>query len=248
MIAAKRDERGIILVLQEAVLFDSGKADLKDQAHPLLHKIAVLLKSVSNPIRVEGHTDSRPISTYRFPSNWELSAARASTVIGYFTSKEKLDSSRFSCHRLCRYKTGQGQPHREPYEGKQARRNCHRKKINEKKARSCIKARPFLYAGIFRIKWRAWQSESDKELWQRFGRFSVISDFLGIGGYKSAGSDQLAGSRTDACFPHFFSHFSGILSSGFIPFISSQILAHALGTTRQMSYPPPPTAIHLPLQ
>ncbi|WP_321824001.1 flagellar motor protein MotS [Bacillus licheniformis] len=95
LIAAKRDERGVILVLQEAVLFDSGKADLKDQAHPLLHKIAVLLKSVFNPIRVEGHTDSRPISTYRFPSNWELSAARASTVIGYFTSKEKLDSSRF---------------------------------------------------------------------------------------------------------------------------------------------------------
>ena len=58
LIAAKRDERGVILVLQEAVLFDSGKADLKDQAHPLLHKIAVLLKSVSNPIRVEGHTDS----------------------------------------------------------------------------------------------------------------------------------------------------------------------------------------------
>ncbi|MEC1263046.1 flagellar motor protein MotS [Bacillus swezeyi] len=95
LITAKRDERGVILVLQEAVLFDSGKADIKDQAYPLLHKIAVLLKTVSNPINVEGHTDNRPISTYRFPSNWELSAARASTVIGYFTEKEKLDSSRF---------------------------------------------------------------------------------------------------------------------------------------------------------
>ncbi|MEC1537109.1 flagellar motor protein MotS [Bacillus sonorensis] len=95
LITAKRDERGVVLVMQEAVLFDSGKADIKDQAYPLLHKIAVLLKTVSNPIRVEGHTDSRPISTYRFPSNWELSAARASTVIGYFTAIEKLDSSRF---------------------------------------------------------------------------------------------------------------------------------------------------------
>ncbi|KAA6448573.1 flagellar motor protein MotS [Bacillus swezeyi] len=95
LITAKRDERGVILVLQEAVLFDSGKADIKDQAYPLLHKIAVLLKTVANPINVEGHTDNRPISTYRFPSNWELSAARASTVIGYFTEKEKLDSSRF---------------------------------------------------------------------------------------------------------------------------------------------------------
>ncbi|MFN2747616.1 MULTISPECIES: flagellar motor protein MotS [Bacillus] len=95
-ITAKRDDRGVILVLQEAVLFDSGKADIKDKAYPVLDKIAILLKTVSNPISVEGHTDSRPISTYRFPSNWELSAARASTVIGYFTEKEKLDSSRFT--------------------------------------------------------------------------------------------------------------------------------------------------------
>ncbi|MBU8789140.1 MULTISPECIES: flagellar motor protein MotS [Bacillus] len=95
LITAKRDERGVVLVLQEAVLFDSGKAEIKNQAYPLLHKMAVLFKSLPNQIDVEGHTDSRPISTYRFPSNWELSAARASTVIGYFTSKEKLDSSRF---------------------------------------------------------------------------------------------------------------------------------------------------------
>ncbi|MEC3605548.1 flagellar motor protein MotS [Bacillus glycinifermentans] len=95
LITAKRDERGVILVLQEAVLFDSGKADIKDQAYPLLHKMAVLFKTLPNRIDVEGHTDNRPISTYRFPSNWELSAARASTVIGYFTTKGKLDSSRF---------------------------------------------------------------------------------------------------------------------------------------------------------
>ncbi|MDA7027262.1 flagellar motor protein MotS [Bacillus sp. CLL-7-23] len=95
LIIAKRDERGVILVLQEAVLFDSGKADIKRQAYPLLHKISVLLKTVPNPINVEGHTDSRPISTYRFPSNWELSSARASTVIQYFTAKEKMNSSRF---------------------------------------------------------------------------------------------------------------------------------------------------------
>ncbi|MGV6970894.1 flagellar motor protein MotS [Bacillus halotolerans] len=92
---AKRDERGVVLVLQEAVLFDSGEAKVLENAETLLHQIAVLLQTIPNDIQVEGHTDSRNISTYRYPSNWELSAARASGVIQYFTSKEKLPSKRF---------------------------------------------------------------------------------------------------------------------------------------------------------
>lgn len=92
---AKRDERGVVLVLQEAVLFDSGEAKVLKNAETLLHQIAVLLQTIPNDIQVEGHTDSRNISTYRYPSNWELSAARASGVIQYFTSKEKLPSKRF---------------------------------------------------------------------------------------------------------------------------------------------------------
>ncbi|KAF1681577.1 flagellar motor protein MotS [Bacillus mexicanus] len=91
---AKRDERGVVLVLQEAVLFDSGEAKVLKNAESLLHQIAVLLQALPNDIQVEGHTDSRNISTYRYPSNWELSAARASGVIQYFTSKEKLPSKR----------------------------------------------------------------------------------------------------------------------------------------------------------
>lgn len=92
---AKRDERGVVLVLQEAVLFDTGEAKVLKNAETLLHQIAVLLHTIPNDIQVEGHTDSRNISTYRYPSNWELSAARASGVIQYFTSKEKLPSKRF---------------------------------------------------------------------------------------------------------------------------------------------------------
>lgn len=92
---AKRDERGVVLVLQEAVLFDTGEAKVLKNAETLLHQIAVLLQTIPNDIQVEGHTDSRNISTYRYPSNWELSAARASGVIQYFTSKEKLPSKRF---------------------------------------------------------------------------------------------------------------------------------------------------------
>ncbi|MDO3661185.1 flagellar motor protein MotS [Bacillus sp. C28GYM-DRY-1] len=92
---AKRDERGVVLVLQEAALFDSGEAKVLKNAETLLHQIAVFLQAIPNDIQVEGHTDSRNISTYRYPSNWELSAARASGVIQYFTSKEKLPSKRF---------------------------------------------------------------------------------------------------------------------------------------------------------
>ncbi|MCY7748681.1 flagellar motor protein MotB [Bacillus inaquosorum] len=92
---AKRDERGVVLVLQEAVLFDTGEAKVLKNAETLLHQIAVLLQTIPNDIQVEGHTDSRNISTYRYPSNWELSAARASGVIQYFTSKENLPSKRF---------------------------------------------------------------------------------------------------------------------------------------------------------
>jgi len=92
---AKRYERGVVLVLQEAVLFDTGEAKVLKNAETLLHQIAVLLQTIPNDIQVEGHTDSRNISTYRYPSNWELSAARASGVIQYFTSKEKLPSKRF---------------------------------------------------------------------------------------------------------------------------------------------------------
>ncbi|MCY7917049.1 flagellar motor protein MotS [Bacillus vallismortis] len=92
---AKRDERGVVLVLQESVLFESGEAKVLKNAEALLHHIATFLKTIPNDIQVEGHTDSRNISTYRYPSNWELSAARASGVIQYFTSKETLPSTRF---------------------------------------------------------------------------------------------------------------------------------------------------------
>ena len=49
-----------------------------------------------NDIKVEGHSDSRPINTYRYPSNWELSGARASSVVRYFIEEFNLDESRFS--------------------------------------------------------------------------------------------------------------------------------------------------------
>ncbi|MDM5228834.1 flagellar motor protein MotS [Cytobacillus sp. NJ13] len=95
VIVANRTERGVVLVLQEQVLFESGDASLIDSSYSFLDKVGTLLANMPNLVKVEGHTDDRPITTYRYPSNWELSAARASTVIRYLTEKHNLDSHRF---------------------------------------------------------------------------------------------------------------------------------------------------------
>lgn len=95
VITAVRTDRGVVLTLQEKVLFETGKADIIDAGKPFLNKVSKLLVNIPNHVRVEGHTDSRPISTYRYPSNWELSGARASSVIRYIIGAEGLDPTRF---------------------------------------------------------------------------------------------------------------------------------------------------------
>jgi chemotaxis protein MotB len=78
--------RGLVVrMLTDKVLYESGSATLKSSAAPLLDRIAALLRTeFDHPIVVEGHTDDRPISSAAFPTNWELSAARATTVVRYF--------------------------------------------------------------------------------------------------------------------------------------------------------------------
>ncbi|MFC4403631.1 flagellar motor protein MotS [Gracilibacillus xinjiangensis] len=95
VISATRTDEGVVLVLQENVLFDSGEAEVLDPAKPFLDKVSTLLSNISNQVRVEGHTDNRPISNYRYPSNWELSGARASSVIRYILETNVFDQSRF---------------------------------------------------------------------------------------------------------------------------------------------------------
>jgi len=68
------------LVIKDDVLFDAGSDNLKPAGQSVLAGIAELLKQNDHPVSVEGHTDNIPIHTARFPSNWELSAARATNV------------------------------------------------------------------------------------------------------------------------------------------------------------------------
>lgn len=89
-------DRGVALDIKEKILFDTGKADLKPEAKVLLDRLAQLFAKLPYQISVEGHTDSRPIHTVEFPSNWELSAARAARVVRYFTEVHRLDPGRFA--------------------------------------------------------------------------------------------------------------------------------------------------------
>lgn len=87
-VEVKVDGRGLVLrVLPDKVLFQSGEAVLRPAAATLLNPLARLLSKQPNSIRIEGHTDNVPIHTLQFPSNWELSTARATSVVRYLIKR-----------------------------------------------------------------------------------------------------------------------------------------------------------------
>jgi chemotaxis protein MotB len=88
LVAVRRGESSVEVEIRTDILFPSGSATLAPTAIDILARLAESLRSVPNPIRVEGHTDDRPINTLAFPSNWELSAARASSVVHLFSSRD----------------------------------------------------------------------------------------------------------------------------------------------------------------
>lgn len=81
----QQTDRGLIVSLAEAGFFAPGEAELSPEAIVAVDAIAASLGDAGVPVRVEGHTDSTPISNSRFPSNWELSTARASRVLARLT-------------------------------------------------------------------------------------------------------------------------------------------------------------------
>jgi chemotaxis protein MotB len=81
------EPRGMIISLGENGVFDSGSDQIKPEGKVLLDTIATSLANIGNLIRIEGHTDNVPIRNSRFPSNWELSAARATGVLTYLIAK-----------------------------------------------------------------------------------------------------------------------------------------------------------------
>lgn len=90
------DERGVILQLRDSILFESGQAVLKKDSRDVLNKLTKLIEKMPNSIVIEGHTDNVPIKTMQYKNNWELSTARALSVVSYFIEEKKLNPSRFS--------------------------------------------------------------------------------------------------------------------------------------------------------
>jgi chemotaxis protein MotB len=78
------DQRGVVVSFKDSALFESGSADLTDTARKTLNRFVQYLFGLRNDVIIEGHTDDQPTAGVRFPSNWELSAARASVVARYF--------------------------------------------------------------------------------------------------------------------------------------------------------------------
>ena len=89
-------KRGLaVRVLTDGLLFESGSADVRPAAVPLLTKLGrVLAHDKSHPFRIEGHTDNVPVSG-RYPSNWELSTARSSAVVRVFMANSGISGKRF---------------------------------------------------------------------------------------------------------------------------------------------------------
>ncbi len=95
----------LMLRLSESLLFGPGNAELTPQAKELIDKIAGILLKADKPVRVEGHTDNVPIHNSQFHSNWELSTARASSVIRYM-----IDNLGFAPERLSASGYGEFRP------------------------------------------------------------------------------------------------------------------------------------------
>lgn len=90
------DPRGVVLMLSEAGFFESGSAEVRPDSLATLREAAASVCGLGTPIAVEGHTDDVPIATPLFPSNWELSTARATRLVRYLVDQAGCDPAKLS--------------------------------------------------------------------------------------------------------------------------------------------------------
>ena len=88
--------RGVVVSLKQAAFFPSGTDAVEPATIATIEKVAKALKAVENPVRIEGHTDSQPIHTSRFRSNWDLSAARSIAIMEVLSTRFELPTQRLS--------------------------------------------------------------------------------------------------------------------------------------------------------
>lgn len=96
LVTVREEERGLVISFQETVLFPRGSAELTPEAKNIISQVGAILKNVPNYIRIEGHTCNLPIKTPKYPSNWELSAARAINVLQELIATSQITPSHLS--------------------------------------------------------------------------------------------------------------------------------------------------------
>jgi chemotaxis protein MotB len=104
-VKVSRSERGVIVSLGDALLFESGSASIREAAIAVLSSIASVIKTNNNDVVIEGYTDNIPIKNSRYPSNWELSTARAVSVLVYFLDRHQVNPSRVSASGYGEYRS-----------------------------------------------------------------------------------------------------------------------------------------------
>jgi chemotaxis protein MotB len=95
-VVVKVDTRGVVVSLPEAGAFAVGQADLSQAARQVIRELAQVLEQEPGEIRIEGHSDDVPITTSRYASNWDLSAARATEVIRFLLAQTSIAPDRLS--------------------------------------------------------------------------------------------------------------------------------------------------------
>jgi chemotaxis protein MotB len=93
-IVVEKGQDRIILRLADNLVFPSASADIRADARPILAVVAKALARNNNEVSIEGHTDNIPLATERYPSNWELSSARATAVLRVLAEEYGVDSKR----------------------------------------------------------------------------------------------------------------------------------------------------------
>ncbi|WP_338834043.1 Motility protein B [Moorella humiferrea] len=95
-ITLTNQERGLVVSMYDTILFPRGSAELTPEARALLRQIGRALAGLPNYLRIEGHTDNLPIHTNLYPSNWELSTARAISVVKVLINDAGINPERLS--------------------------------------------------------------------------------------------------------------------------------------------------------
>lgn len=104
-IEASKSEEGVVLTIKDAMLFDSGSAELKSSSKSLLKKLEPLLKEKGRNIRVEGHTDNVQLAnSSKYQDNWELSTARATRVASFIIDNKMVQASLISVSGYSEYR------------------------------------------------------------------------------------------------------------------------------------------------